>query len=295
MTCKGVVFLSKALDDLLELLDLEELEVNIFRGRSPDEDRQRVFGGQVAGQALVAAYRTVEKGFVHSLHAYFLLAGDPSVPILYQVDRVRDGRTFSTRRVSAIQKGRPIFILSASFQPVEEGPEHQIAMPEAPGPEGLPTWEERIKPLLEKSPPALRKWLTRERPFDGRSVDPSDFLQPKKRPPHKQVWLRAKGTLPPDPMIHQALFAYASDITLLDTSTLPHGISIMDDAYQMASLDHAMWFHRPFRMDEWLLYEQESPSAYGARAFTRGDLFTRDGQLVVSVTQEGLLRRRATK
>ncbi len=284
--------MSKALDDLLALLDLEELEINLFRGTSPKDERQRVFGGQVAGQAVVAAARTVEKGTLHSLHAYFLLPGDPTTPILYQVDRIRDGRSFTTRRVVAIQHGRAIFHLSASFQPEEDGPEHQIEMPEAPNPEDLPTWEERIEPYLAKVSAPLRKWLQRERPFDLRSVDPADFLEPVERPPHKLVWVRARGRLPDTLILHQCLVAYASDITLLDTATRPHAISIQDDKFQMASLDHAMWFHRPFRADDWLLYVQESPTAAGARAFTRGDLFTRDGKLVVSVTQEGLMRPR---
>jgi acyl-CoA thioesterase II len=282
-----------ALDLLLSILDLEEIEVNTFRGRTPQEDRVRVFGGQVAGQALVAAGRTVESRLVHSLHAYFLRPGDPAIPILYQVDRIRDGKSFTTRRVMAIQRGQAIFNLSASFQVPEEGVEHQLPMPEAPDPETLPTFKERVEPLIAAAPPEFKRWLQRERPIDIRYVDPPDYLAPRKRPPHQLVWIRADGRLPDTPLIHQYVAAYASDMTLLDTVTMPHGISSLDQRhYQMASLDHAMWFHRPFRADHWLLYVQASPAAAGARGFTTGSLFTRDGRLVVSVAQEGLLRRR---
>jgi acyl-CoA thioesterase II len=279
-----------ALDELVGILDLEELEVNIFRGRSPQEMRQRVFGGQVAGQALVAAGRTVERGVVHSLHAYFLRPGDPSTPILYQVDRIRDGRTFTTRRVVAIQHGQAIFHLSASFQPEEAGPEHQIAMPEAPDPEGLPTFAEWVAPSLGSVPDEVRRWLTRDRPIDVRPVAPVDPFRPTPRPPRQLVWIRANGRLPDSLLLHQCVVAYASDLSLLDTAALPHAIAWNDGRYVIASLDHAMWFHRTFRADDWLLYAQESPSAHGARGFTTGDLYTRDGTLVVSVAQEGLMR-----
>jgi acyl-CoA thioesterase II len=279
-----------ALDELVGILDLEELEVNIFRGRSPQEMRQRVFGGQVAGQALVAAGRTVERGVVHSLHAYFLRPGDPSTPILYQVDRIRDGRTFTTRRVVAIQHGQAIFHLSASFQPEEAGPEHQIAMPEAPDPEGLPTFAEWVAPSLGSVPDEVRRWLTRDRPIDVRPVAPVDPFRPTPRPPRQLVWIRANGRLPDSLLLHQCVVAYASDLSLRDTAALPHAIAWNDGRYVIASLDHAMWFHRTFRADDWLLYAQESPSAHGARGFTTGDLYTRDGTLVVSVAQEGLMR-----
>jgi acyl-CoA thioesterase II len=282
--------LSVALDGLVELLDLEELEVNIFRGRSPQENRQRVFGGQVAGQALVAAGRTVDRGVVHSLHAYFLRPGDPSHPILYEVDRIRDGRTFATRRVVAIQHGRAIFTLSASFQPDEPGPEHSIAMPDAPDPESLSSFADWIAPRLTGKPEQLRVWFARDRPIDVRPVEPMDPFAPAPRPPRQLVWIRANGTLPDSLLLHQCVVAYASDLTLLDTTTLPHAIAWNDPAYAMASLDHAMWFHRPFRADSWLLYAQESPAAHGARGFVMGHLFTRDGALVVSVAQEGLIR-----
>jgi acyl-CoA thioesterase-2 len=286
-----------ALDQLVSILDLEELELNLFRGRTPKEDRVRVFGGQVAGQALVAAGRTVEDGLVvHSLHSYFLRPGDPSIPIVYQVDRLRDGRSFTTRRVTAIQHGMPIFNLSASFQRPEQGVEHQIDKPAAPNPDSLPTFRERIEPYLEKVHPDLKKWLQRERPIDMRYVNPPDYLHPEKRPPYQQVWIRADGTLPDAPLLlHQCVVAYASDMTLIDTATLPHAIPWFDPSVQMASLDHAMWFHRPFRADEWLLYTQESPTATGARGFTTGRLYTRDGVLVVSVAQEGLIRKRDDK
>jgi acyl-CoA thioesterase-2 len=281
----------QALDRLIRILDLEELDVNLFRGRTPKEDRLRVFGGQVAGQALVAAGRTVLEGIVHSLHAYFLRPGDPSVPILYQVDRIRDGRSFSTRRVVAIQRGAAIFTLAASFQRPEEGLEHALPMPEAPDPESLPTFRERAEAALPTAPPELERWLRRERPIDVRHVDPVDYVSPERRPPRQLVWIRADGRLPDSPLLHQCVVAYASDMTLLDTITLPHAVSWFDPAYQMASLDHAMWFHRPLRADEWLLYAQESPIAAGARGFTTGRLYTRDGRLAVSVAQEGLIRR----
>jgi acyl-CoA thioesterase II len=283
-----------ALDQLVSILDLEELEQNLFRGRTPKEDRVRVFGGQVAGQALVAVGRTVEEGpVVHSLHAYFLRPGDPSIPILYQVERLRDGRSFVTRRVTAIQHGQPIFILSASFHRPETGVEHQLDMPDAPAPETLPSFRQRVEPYLEKVHPELKRWLQRERPIDMRYVDPVDYLKPEKRPPRQLVWIRGDGTLPDGPLLlHQCIVAYASDMTLIDTATLPHSIPWFDTSYQMASLDHAMWFHRPMRADEWLLYVQESPTATGARGFTTGRLYTRDGRHVVSVAQEGLIRHR---
>jgi acyl-CoA thioesterase-2 len=282
--------MQKAVDELVAILDLEELEVNIFRGRSPQENRQRVFGGQVAGQALVAAGRTVERGAVHSLHAHFLRPGDPSAPILYQVDRIRDGRTFTTRRVVAIQHGRAIFHLSASFQPPETGPDHQIPMPEAPDPDTLPTFEERMGSRLEALPSEIQQWIRRDRPIEVRAVVAGNPFAPARRPPRQLVWIRASGRLPDPLLLHQCVVVYASDLTLLDTATLPHAIAWNDPNYVMASLDHAMWFHRPFRADEWLLYAQESPSAHGARGFAMGHLYRRSGELVVSVAQEGLIR-----
>lgn len=287
--------MSDALAALVSILDLEELEVNLFRGRSPQEMRMRVFGGQVAGQALVAACRTVERGLVHSLHAYFLRPGDPRVPILYQVDRIRDGKSFTTRRVVAIQHGEAIFHLSASFQPEEPGLEHQDPMPPAPDPESLPTWQERIAPILPKVPKEMAVSLTRERPIDFRYDGDVAIWKAEPRPPSQQVWMRADGRLPDDLALHQCVVAYASDMTLIDTALLPHGVAWADDAFQVASLDHAMWFHRAFRADEWLLYDLHSPNAAGARGFALGRIFTRDGRLAVSVAQEGLIRRRKPK
>ncbi|HEX2192213.1 MAG TPA: acyl-CoA thioesterase II [Acidimicrobiales bacterium] len=281
--------MTQALDALVRLLDLEAIEVNVFRGLSPDHDHQRVFGGQVAGQALVAAGRTVTRGAVHSLHAYFLRPGDPAIPILYEVDRIRDGRSFTTRRVVAVQHGRAIFNLSASFHVDEPGPDHQVAMPGVPEPEALPTLAEQLAPWREQLGPAA----DRGRAIDVRYVTAHPFArEPEKGlPACQQVWMRADGHLPDDPLLHACVVAYASDLTLLDTTLSPHGISALSaPGTMLASLDHAMWFHRPFRADEWLLYEQESPSAHGARGFARGAIFTRAGALAVSVAQEGLVR-----
>ncbi|HEX5267850.1 MAG TPA: acyl-CoA thioesterase II [Acidimicrobiales bacterium] len=280
--------MTEALDELVKLLDLEPIEVNIFRGSSPEERRQRVFGGQVAGQALVAAGRTVERGRVHSLHAYFLRPGDPAVPILYDVDRIRDGRSFTTRRVVAIQHGRAIFNLSASFHADETGFDHQLPMPETIDPDELPTFEERMRPYAEK----MGDWYTRPRPFDQRYVADPLRAAPRAGPrdPHQQVWLRADGTLPDDPMLHACMVAYASDMTLLDSILMPHHRAWDDPGVMMASLDHAMWFHRPVRADEWFLYDQHSPTATGGRGLATGHIFTRDGRLAVSVVQEGLVR-----
>jgi acyl-CoA thioesterase-2 len=275
-----------ALDDLVKLLDLEPIEVNIFRGVSPDEDRQRVFGGQVAGQALVAAARTVEADRrVHSLHAYFLRPGDVRVPILYEVDRIRDGKSFTTRRVVAIQHGRAIFNLAASFHVDEEGFAHQLDMPAGvPDPESLPDFKTRMEPYKDK----MGDWYHRPRPIDTRFVS-DQHRSGEPRPPCQQVWIRADGSLPDDPVLHTCVVTYASDMTLIDTALLPQGRG-WDDDVMVASLDHAMWFHRPFRADEWLLYDQDSPASHGARGLARGLLFTQDGQLAVSVVQEGLIR-----
>lgn len=273
-------------DELIEILDLERLEVNLFRGVSPDDDRQRVFGGQVAGQALVAAGRTVDGIGVHSLHAYFLRPGDPAVPIIYEVDRTRDGRSFTTRRVKAIQHGQAIFHLQASFHVEEEGFDHQSEMPDVPDPETLPTWAEWAGPLAEK----LGPWAERPKPIDVRHLGPPRWVESSPRAPESFVWIRADGRLPDDPVLHTCVAAYASDLTLLDVSLAPHGRLWLDGTVMMASLDHAMWFHRPFRADEWLLYAQETPNAGGARGFARGQVFTQTGDLVVSVVQEGLIR-----
>jgi acyl-CoA thioesterase-2 len=280
-----------ALDELLALLELEALEVNLFRGLSPHEDRQRVFGGQVAAQALVAAGRTVgDDRPVHSLHAYFLRPGDPNVPIVYEVDRIRDGKSFTTRRVVAIQHGKAIFNLAASFQIVESGPDHQMPMPAVPDPDELPTWQQRVEPYLERLGPDLAQWLVRERPIDSRPVDDPRWLDPTPREPEQDVWIKANGALPTAPLIHECVVAYASDLTLLDTAMFPHAISYREQQYMIASLDHAMWFHRPFRADEWLLYHQTSPNASRARGIAQGEIFCRDGTLAITVIQEGLIR-----
>ena len=276
-----------ALDDLVDLVDLEAIEVNIFRGVSPDENRQRVFGGQVAAQALMAAARTVESGSVHSLHAYFLRPGDPTVPILYEVDRIRDGRSFTTRRVVAIQHGRAIFNLAASFHDEEHGLEHAFPMPEVPDPESLPDFKSRMAPYAEQ----MGEWFHRPRPIDIRHVDWSPPGAAEPAAPYANVWVRADGELPDDPILHTCILTYLSDMTLLDTTLLPHGRGgWAAGGLMMASLDHAMWFHRPFRADQWLLYSQDTPSTSGARGLARGLIYTHDGQLAVSVVQEGLIR-----
>ncbi len=277
-----------AVDALIELLDLEPIEVNLFRGVSPDEDRQRIFGGQVAGQALVAAARTVPPDRqVHSLHAYFLRAGDPQTPVLYQVERLRDGGSFTTRRVTAIQHGKVIFNLAASFQVAEEGFDHAFTMPEVTPPDDLPTMRER----LTRAGVEMTPWMARPRPIDIRHVDWPGADGSRSPEPRQHVWLRADGRLPDDPLLHTIVLTYASDMTLLDTATLPHGGSWFDPGMFMASLDHAMWFHRPFRADDWLLYAQDSPNSMGGRGLSRGLVFTRGGALVATVMQEGLIRK----
>ncbi len=285
-----------SIDEVLDLLDLEAIEVNLFRGVSPKDRWQRVFGGQVLGQALVAAYRTVEGRVCHSLHAYFIRPGDPKVPILYQVDRARDGRSFTTRRVVAIQHGEQIFNMAVSFHLPESGLEHQFDIPKVPDPETLESEEAWRKRLVHQLPEQLREHVTRPSPMDVRPVETDDnLLNPAKSPPFQNVWIKAKGAMPGELALHQCVLAYASDMTLLDTCLLPHGISWFSGRLQSASLDHAMWFHHPFRVDEWLLYAQDSPSAAGGRGFNRGSLFTREGKLIASVAQEGLIRLRDGK
>jgi len=283
--------MGKALDRVIDLLDLEQIEVNIFRGRSPEERVQRVFGGQVAGQALVAAGRTVPADRpVHSLHAYFIRPGDPAVPIVYLVDRVRDGRSFTTRRVSAEQHGEIIFTLSASFHHPEPGPEYADSMPDVPPPEAVERNSDRLARLLGQVPPQVR-----ESPVDLRSIGPMSAeaaRDPSPRTTRNLIWLRVDGDLPDDPLLHVCLMTYASDLTLLDSVLLGHGRSGLDGRTSGASLDHAMWFHRPFRADRWLLYAQDSPAASGARGLAHGEVFTASGELVVSVMQEGLIRSR---
>jgi acyl-CoA thioesterase-2 len=277
--------------ELVDLLRLERLEDNLFRGQSRDIGTKYVFGGQVLGQALSAAQQTVEpERHVHSIHAYFLRAGDVDHPIVYDVDRSRDGKSFSVRRVTAIQHGQPIFVFASSFQESEPGNEHQLSMPEVPGPEDIEPVAAPSPAQLALLPPKAQRWLSRMGPFEIRPVYPRDELKPPKRPPFQQVWFKLNGEVGDSPILHQALLAYASDFHLLGTATFPHGISYYQPNVQMASLDHAMWFHRPFRADDWLLYSLDSPSAQGARGLSRGLIYSRDGRLVASTAQEGLIR-----
>ncbi len=279
--------MSDALDFLVNLLDIEPIEVNIFRGVSPDERRQRVFGGQVAAQALMAAGRTVDHGTVHSMHSYFLRPGDPTVPILYEVDRIRDGRSFTTRRVVAIQHGQAIFNLAVSFHVAEEGPlVHQVPMPEVPGPEGLPTLSQRLEPFRDQ----MTDWFSRPHPIDQRHIGHLPWLEEAGGEPVQRLWIRADGKLPDDPLLHSCIAAYASDMSLFDTMLASHKVRWEAADFMGASLDHCMWFHRPFRADEWLLFDMDSPNAYGGRGLARGFFFSRDGSLVVSMVQEGLMR-----
>jgi acyl-CoA thioesterase-2 len=289
MDAHGVPFGQPVLDRLVGLLDLEVIEENIFRGVSPAESPVRVFGGQVAGQALVAAGRTVPRDRpVHSLHAYFLRPGDPSIPIVYEVDRTRDGRSFTTRRVVAIQRGKPIFSLSASFQIEEDGIDHAESMPEVPDPETLPTYADWVGDFQDQ----LGMAATRPRPIDVRYVTDPPWVRREtgQHEARSQVWMRADGTLPDDDLLHVCMAAFASDLTLLDAVLARHGVYWGLDNVSGASLDHAMWFHRRFRADEWLLYDCSSPSASGARGLATGRFFARDGRLVATVVQEGLLR-----
>jgi acyl-CoA thioesterase-2 len=280
-----------AIENLLGILDLEPLEHNLFRGRSPEDGWQRVFGGQVIGQALVAASRTVPaERKAHSLHAYFLRPGDPAVPIIYEVDRIRDGKSFTTRRVVAIQHGQAIFSMSASYQVEEPGLDHQLPAPDVPAPEALISEEELRRQFLESAPDAIKAYWRRERPIEIRPVSLRRYMGREKLQPVQNVWFRASGPLPEDAAIHKCVLAYASDMLLLDTSLYPHARSLFDRDLQVASLDHALWFHRPFRADDWLLYAQDSPTASGARGFNRGAIYDKSGVHVASVAQEGLIR-----
>jgi acyl-CoA thioesterase-2 len=276
------------LPDLLKLLDLERIEDNLFRGESRDVGAPQVFGGQVLGQALVAASRTVEGRQVHSLHAYFLRRGDLSVPIVFEVDRSRDGGSFTSRRVVAVQHGQPILTMSASFQVAEPGLEHQAPMPEAPPPESLRDLAELEAEVIERMPHKVTGYFRNQRPFEFRAVSPDDYLTREKRPARKLVWFRVTGRLPADQTLHRCLLTYVSDYHLLATATMPHGVNFLE--LQVASIDHAIWFHRDLQLDDWLLYAIESPSASGARGFSRGAIYARDGALVASVAQEGLIR-----
>ncbi|KMQ76633.1 acyl-CoA thioesterase [Marinobacter subterrani] len=277
---------------LVELLDLSPIGADHFQGDSEDLGFPNVFGGQVLGQALMAASRTVEDRLCHSLHAYFLRPGNHSMPIDYEVQRVRDGGSFSVRRVIARQDGKEILTGSMSFQVAEQGFEHQLTMPDAPGPDALRSEQEWGRILAPQMPERMRETLTRDRPIEIRPVDPVNPLKPEKRPPHKQSWFRAQGPLPDDPVLHRCLLTYASDFQFLGTAMNPHGLTFMSKNLQVASLDHAIWFHREFRMDDWLLYDKDSPSASAGRGFNRGNFFKQDGTLVASTTQEALIRQR---
>lgn len=284
-----------AMQQLVSSLDLEALEQDLFRGTSPQVGWQRVFGGQVIGQALVAAQRTVsEDRPVHSLHAYFMRPGDPAAPIIYTVDRIRDGLSFATRRVVAVQHGKAIFSLSASFQKEEEGLEYQARIPDATPPEDLPGKEEMRTAFLAGAPDHIRNYWERERPIEVRPLSLEHYLSDRKLDAEQKVWVRTTGPVPDDRIIQAAILAYLSDMTLLDTALFAHGRSVFDRSLQVASLDHAMWFHRPSKLDDWLLYSMDSPNTNGARGFTRGSLYQRDGRLIASVAQEGLIRDRAT-
>ena len=282
---------SPIVGELIDLMSLERIEENLFRGQSRDIGTRFVFGGQVLGQALSAAQRTVDsERSVHSLHAYFLRAGDVEAPIVYDVDRARDGKSFSVRRVVAIQHGQPIFNFSASFQIHEDGVEHQMHMPDVPKPEDLQPQATIAPEELAKLPVKLQRWLARRGAFEFRYVHPRNELHPEKRPPYQQIWFKLIDKAPDDATMHRAMLAYASDFHLIGTATLPHGISYLQNNVQMASLDHALWFHRPFRVDEWLLYSCDSPTAQGARGLTRGMIYSRDGRLIASTAQEGMIR-----
>jgi acyl-CoA thioesterase-2 len=287
--------MAHVLDGLIELLSLEKIEENLFRGQSQDLGWGVVFGGQVLGQALSAAAQTVPSDrHVHSLHAYFLRPGDVTKPIVYNVDRIRDGGSFTTRRVVAIQSGEPIFNLASSFQVLEKGFEHQDPAPHAPAPDTLLTEQDHIQKVADKLPPALRQRATAERPFETRPVEsPQNPFSPQPVPPDRRVWMRTVKTISDNPSLHAYLLAYASDFSFVTTSLLPHAVSWLTPGMQVASLDHVMWFHRPFRVDEWFLYDMHSPAAFGARGLVRGSIYNAQGTLVASTAQEGLIRKRS--
>ena len=288
--------MTTAVEELLEILDLETLEHNLFRGHNPNTGWKRVFGGQVIAQALMAAQRTVDSSRpVHSLHGYFMLGGDPKIPIIYEVDRIRDGGSFTTRRVVAIQHGHAIFSMSASFQREETGLNYQAPMPMQPDPETIVSDRERNKQLLENAPENIRNYWQRERPIEMLPTSLDHYLSDKKLVAEQYTWLRATGKIPNDRLIQSAVLAYASDMTLLDTSLYPHGKKVFDNDLQVASLDHSMWFHRPVDLNDWLLFAQDSPSSSGSRGLARGSLYTRSGELIASTAQEGLIRLKDPK
>ena len=287
--------MTQVLNELLDLLTLEKIEENIFRGQSQDLGFGNLFGGQVLGQSLSAATQTVEaERIVHSLHAYFLRPGDPLKPIVYTVERLRDGGSFNTRRITAIQHGKPILSMEASFQKEEQGFEHGVDMPEGiPGPEGLPNDEERAKAIADKIPAHIRDKILADKPIEIRPVNPLNPFNPEVSEPQQHIWFRAAGELPDNPAIHKYMLAYASDFRLCTTSLRPHGYSFMHPKMQVASLDHSMWFYRPFRFDQWLLYTMDSPTAVNGRGLNRGRVYTQDGLLVASTAQEALIRKRS--
>lgn len=287
---RGELMDETEIENLVETLALEPIEMNLFRGASVEGGGPRVFGGHVIAQALLAAYETVDTRVCHSIHCYFIRPGDPKVPILYEVDRARDGGSFTTRRVTAIQHGEQIFNLAGSFQDVEHGFDHQSPMPAVPAPETLPDSFEQMKAMLETMPEAARRMMGRPRPIEQRQIDPRGPTD--KVPPLCRTWIRARAPIGPDQHLHQAILAYASDMGLLETGMRPHGVTWQTPGLQSASLDHAIWFHRPSNFNDWHLYAQDSPSAAGARGFIRGQIFSQSGDLVASIAQEGLLRQR---
>ena len=278
--------MSEALEFLVHLLDLESIEVNVYRGIHPKEERQRTFGGQVAAQSLMAAGRTVSQGRVHSLHSYFLRPGDPTTPILYEVDRIRDGKSFTTRRVVAIQHGRAIYNMQASFHSDEVSISHQVSMPEVPAPETIASLFDRVQGEFGE----IDEWFKRQHPIDQRFIGELPWSKNRSKDPHQRLWIKADGTLPDDPLLHACVVTYASDMSLFDAILKPHSIHWDNGSFMGASLDHCMWFHHDLRADEWLLYDAESPIAYGGRGLARGFLFSRDGELKVSMVQEALTR-----
>lgn len=287
------VIMNPCIAELLTLLQLERLEVNLFRGQSRNIVGKNVFGGQVLGQCLMAAGLTVEKDrLAHSLHGYFLRAGDTTAPIIYEVDRLRDGKSFVNRQVTAIQHGEPIFVCSASFAAYEEGLDHQAPMPKVEGPEGLPNEFELRQQLASLLPEKIRSSFVQERPIEIRPINPVNPFAPTKQEPHRYHWMRAQDTLPDDPLLHQCALVFASDFALMGTAMLPHAVTFMQSNLQAASLDHSIWFHRPFKMDEWLLYEMDAPNANGGRGLNFGRIYSQDGRLVASTAQEGLMRLR---
>jgi acyl-CoA thioesterase-2 len=284
--------MSQVMQEVLDLLDLETIEAGLFRGPSHNIVGKNVFGGQVLGQALMAAGRTVDGRLAHSLHGYFLRAGDTTAPIVYQVEKIRDGKSFATRNVKAIQHGEIIFIMSASFAIPEDGLEHQSEMPAVDGPDGVLSETELRQKVAPMIPEKIRDAFARERPIEIRPINPVNPFAPVKQEARRYHWMRAQSRLPDDPLLHQCVLAFASDFALMGTAMLPHGVSFMQNNMQAASIDHSMWFHRPFRVDDWLLYDMDAPNASSSRGMNRGLIYSQDGRLVASTAQEGLMRLR---